>query len=152
MPFYEGVTKIPASFEIGDHWEFDRRSARWAFDYVDFHTQVVYSAAIKDVRKAQEKWEKGAMDRTPEIDAQAMALYKKSPDQARQFLTDYSLNNANLVVNAWWNLGDELMVKYMHLWQYDVQQRSRKPLEYPEWWLRELVKYNQLQPQAEVKK
>ncbi len=92
------------------------------------------------------------MDRTPEIDAQAMALYKKSPEQARQFLTDYSNNNANLVVNAWWNLGDELMVKYMHLWQYDIQQRSRKPLEYPEWWLRELVKYNQLQPQSEVKK
>ncbi len=152
MPFYAGVTSIPASFEIGDHWEFDRRSARWAFDYVDFHTQVVYSAAIKDVRKAQETWEKGAMDRTPEIDAQALRLYEKSPEQARRFLTDYCLNNANLVVNAWWNLGDELMVKYMHLWQYDIQRRSRKPLEYPEWWLRELVRYNQLQPQADVKK
>jgi dipeptidase len=152
MPLYQGITSIPASFEIGDHWEFDRRSARWAFDYVDFHTQVVYSHAIKDVRQAQEKWEKGAIDRTAEIDAQALQLYKKSPDLARQYLTDYSTNNANLVVNAWWNLGDQLMVKYMHLWQYDVQGRGRKPLEYPEWWLRELVKSNQLQPRPEVKK
>ena len=152
MPFYAGVTRIPPSFEIGDHWEFDRRSARWAFDYVDFHTQVVYSHAIKDVRQAQDRWEKGAFDRTPEIDAQALQLYKKSPEQARQFLTDYSNNNANLVVNAWWDLGDQLMVKFMHHWQFDIQERKRKPLEYPEWWLRELVKQNQLPPQPAPKK
>jgi len=152
MPFYAGVTKIPPSFEIGDHWEFDRRSARWAFDYVDFHTQVVYSHAIKDVRRAQDTWEKGAFDRTPTIDAQALELHKKSPEQARQFLTDYCNNNANLVVNAWWELGDRLMVKFMHLWQYDMQERKRTPLEYPEWWLRELVKQNQLPPQPAPKK
>ena len=151
MPFYQGVTRIPESFEFGDHWEFDRRSARWAFDYVDFHTQVVYSYAIKDVRKAQEKWEKTAIDRTPEIDAYALQLYKKSPEQARQYLTDYCHNNANLVINAWWNLGDELLVKYKHFWYYDMQERKRKPLEYPEWWLHELVKYNQLSPQPEPK-
>jgi dipeptidase len=151
MPFYQGVTKIPESFKIGDHWTFDRKSARWAFDYVDFHTQVVYSAAIKDVRKAQEKWEKPLLERTPEIDAYALQLYNKSPEQARQYLTDYCINNANLVINAWWELGDELLVKYNHLWYYDIQERKRKPLEYPEWWLRELVKYNNLQPQPEPK-
>jgi dipeptidase len=152
MPFYQGVTGIPESFESGDHWEFDRRSARWAFDYVDFHTQVVYSYAIKEVRKAQEKWEKAAIDRTPEIDAYALQLYRKSPDQARQYLTDYCNNNANLVVNAWWSLGDELMVKYMHFWYYDIRERKREPLKYPEWWLREVVRYNQLSPQPETKK
>ena len=50
MPLYAGITSIPRSFEIGDHWEFNRDAARWAFDYVDFHTQVVYSKAIEDVR------------------------------------------------------------------------------------------------------
>jgi dipeptidase len=149
MPFYQGVTKIPESFKLGDHWEFDRRSARWAFDYVDFHTQVIYSYAIKDVRQAQEKWEKTAVARIPETDQDALALYKKSPEQARQYLTEYCMNNANLVVDAWWKLGDELLVKYNHLWYYDVQERKRKPLEYPDWWLRELIKYNSLHPQPE---
>jgi dipeptidase len=151
MPFYQGVTKIPESFKIGDHWTFDRKSARWAFDYVDFHTQVVYSHAIKEVRKMQEKWEKPLLERAPEIDQYALQLYNKSPEQARQYLTDYCLNTANLVINAWWELGDELLVKYNHLWYYDIQERKRKPLEYPEWWLRELVKYNNLQPQPEPK-
>ncbi len=150
MPFYQGVTRIPESFKIGDHWQFDRKSARWAFDYVDFHTQVVYSHAIKEVRKAQEKWEKPLLERTPEIDAYALQLYKKSPERAREYLTDYCINNANLVINAWWELGDELLVKFNHLWYYDMQDRKRKPLEYPEWWLRELVRYNNLQPQPEA--
>ncbi len=151
MPFYQGVTKIPRSFEIGDHWVFDRKSARWAFDYVDFHTQVVYSYAIQDVRKAQEKWEKPVVERTPEIDKKALELYNQSPDLARQYLTEYCNNNANLVINAWWELGDQLLVKYNKLWIYNVKERKREALEFPEWWLRELVKYNDLKPRPEGK-
>lgn len=151
MPFYQGVTEIPKSFEIGDHYEFDRKSARWAFDYVDFHTQVAYSYAIQDVRAAQEKWEKPFIERTPEIDKKALELYNQSPDLARQYLTEYCNNNANLVVNAWWELGDQLLVKYNKVWIYDAQERKRKPMVFPDWWLRELVKYNGLKPAPEEK-
>ncbi|MBN2247039.1 MAG: C69 family dipeptidase [Candidatus Aminicenantes bacterium] len=147
MPFYAGVTGIPRSFEIGDHWEFSRDSARWAFDYVDFHTQVLYSLAIQDVRKAQEKWEKSVVDMTPFIDQHAQELYKKDPTQASQFLTDYCHRNANTVINEWWKLGDELLVKYNHLWIYDIKNRKRNALQFPDWWLEELVKYNQLTPE-----
>ncbi len=146
MPFYQGVTKIPRSFEFGDHWEFDRKSARWAFDYVDFHSMVVYSYAIKDVRKAQDKWEKAAIKRTTDIDNHALKLYKKSPAQATEYLNDYCNNNAELVVDAWWDLGDQLLVKYNKLWYYNARERKREALKYPDWWLRELVKYNNLQP------
>jgi len=149
MPFYQGVSRIPKSFEFGDHWVFDRKSARWAFDYVDFHTMVVYSYAIKDVRKAQEKWEQGMIEQIPAIDEYLLKLYKESPENARQYLTDFSNNNANLVVNAWWELGDALLVKYNHLWIFGAEDRSRKMIEYPDWWLRELVKYNNLKPVEE---
>jgi dipeptidase len=149
MPFYAGVTAIPHSFEVGDHWTFSRDSARWAFDYVDFHTQVVYSRAIEDVRQAQKTWENAALDRTPLIDEFAAQLCKKDPALARQFLTDYCLGNANRVVDAWWSLGDELLVKYNHLWVYDTQTRKRGPLTFPDWWLKLLVEYNKLQPAAQ---
>jgi len=151
MPLYEGITEIPRSFEIGDHWEFNRNSARWAFDYVDFHTQVLYSYAIQDVREAQIKWEKSAVDRTPEIDKLAAELYKTNPAQAQQFLTDYCLGNANRVIDAWWKLGDDLLVKYNHLWSYDVKTRKRNPIKFPDWYLKLLVDYNKLVPQEEKK-
>jgi dipeptidase len=152
MPLYAGITKIPQSFEIGDHWEFNRKSARWAFDYVDFHAQVVYSHAIKDVRKAQEKWEGSAVAKTLTNDKFAHELYKEDPAEARKFLTDYCVNNANRVIDAWWELGDKLLVKYNHLWLYDIEARKTNRLQYPEWWLRELVKYDKLVPQEPPKK
>jgi dipeptidase len=152
MPLYAGITAIPRSFEIGDHFEFNRESARWAFDYADYHTQPVYSLAIQDVREAQKVWEGQALERTPLIDAFATELYNKDPAQARRFLTDYSIRNAENVVAAWWKLGDDLLVKYNHMWVYDVATRKRGPLKFPDWWLKLLVEYNQLQPKAQEKK
>jgi len=151
MPFYIGVTGIPRSFEVGDHWNFSRDSARWAFDYVDFHTQVVYSLAIQDVRKAQEKFEVPAIERTPGIDRLALEIYQKDPAKARQFLTDYCLNNAEAVVKAWWDLGDSLLVKYNKLWIYDTATRKREPLKFPDWYLKMLVEHNQI-PEAQPDK
>jgi len=152
MPLYAGITSIPRSFEIGDHFEFNRQSARWAFDYVDFHTQVVYSKAIEDVRAAQAIWEKPIVDRTPTIDSFALELHKKDPAAARKFLTDYCLGNAQRVIDAWWKLGDDLLVKYNHLWVYDAKTRKRNPMIFPDWWLKLLVEYNGLKPRPEEKK
>lgn len=152
MPFYAGVTKIPDSFKIGDHWEFDRKSARWCFDYTDYHVQPMYSYAVKDIRIAQKKWEGGAVKRTARIDRRAKELYQKDPKLAREYLTEYCNNNANLVIDAWWKLGDMLLVKYNHLWIYDIENRKRKRVEYPKWWLEELIKYNKLKPVEEKKK
>jgi dipeptidase len=130
---------------------FNRESARWAFDYVDFHAQVAYSHAIQDIKKAQEKWESAAIDRVPAIDITARELHRQSPSLAATFLTDYCVNNANKVVDAWWELGDNLLVKYNHLSIYDTEGRSRKNLPYPEWWLKEVIKYHNLKPQPKKK-
>jgi dipeptidase len=151
MPLYAGIAEIPRSFQIGDHWEFNRESARWAFDYVDFHTQVLYSLAIQDVREAQKKWEKSAVDRTPLIDKNALELHQKDPAAAAKYLTDYCLGNASAVVNAWWDLGNQLLVKFNHLWIYDGKTRKRNALPFPDWYLRALVEYNKLKPQEEKK-
>ncbi len=151
LPPYNGMTEIPRSFQIGDHWHFDRESARWAFDTVDFHTQVLYNLAIEDVRTAQVRWEKSAVDRTPLIDKNALELHAKDPAAAIGYLDDYCLTNARAVIDAWWGLADELLVKYNHLWIYDVQNRKRNPLTFPDWYLKALVEHNNLKPQEEKK-
>ncbi|MGB9836118.1 MAG: dipeptidase [Candidatus Saccharicenans sp.] len=136
MPFYAGVTELPGSFSVGDHWVLNRDSARWAFDYVDFHVQVIYDQAIKDVQQAQLKYEKAIIDQIPEIDRKALELYKKNPREAQKFLTGFCLNNAQNVVKAWWELGDQLFVKYNHLYLYDVEKRTyqRRFPNYPDLW------------------
>jgi dipeptidase len=126
VPLYAGITDVPESFKVGDHWEFSRESARWAFDYVDFHTQPVYSEAIKDVQAAQAKYEPSVISRIPEIDQEAAALLAKSPQEAAGYLTGFCLSHAEEVVKAWWKLGDDLLVKYNHLGYYDAAKRTRE--------------------------
>jgi dipeptidase len=153
IPFYAGVTDIPKSFSVGDHWVLNREAARWAFDYVDFHVQVAYNAAITDVREAQRTWEDGAVARVPEIDAQAADLFKKRPADAARFLTGYCLTNAKNVVDAWWKLGDDLWVKYDHVQFYDAKKRTggRIPTANPDWWNR-AVRAHDVLTEADTKK
>jgi len=136
MPFYAGATELPKSFAVGDHWVLSRDSARWAFEYVDFHVQPVYAEALADVKAVQAKWEGDAAAQVAEVDKQASALVAKSPKKAAALLTGFGLNNAQNVVAAWWKLGDDLLVKYNHFSAYDAPKRSRvrgKP-EYGTWW------------------
>jgi dipeptidase len=125
IPLYAGMTAVPKSFTVGDHFVFNRASARWAFDYVDFHAQVVYNAAIEDVKKAQLEHEGGAVQKIAEIDTQAQALYAKSPAKAREYLTKTCIDQADRIVAAWWELGDKLLVKYNHFGYYDSEKRAR---------------------------
>ena len=152
MPLYAGITATPESFSIGDHWVFNRESARWAFDYVDFHTLVAYSHAIKDVKKAQADWETSAIERVTSIDITAKELYGQNPALAAEYLTDYCVNNAEKVIDAWWELGNRLLVKYNHLSIYDTENRKRTNLPYPESWLKEVIKYHNLEPQEPAEK
>jgi dipeptidase len=136
IPLYAGAAAVPASFTVGDHFVLDRRSARWAFDYVDFHVQVAYNAAIEDVKAARKTWEDGAFAKVTEVDTRAAELYKRSPGEALKFVTGFTLNNAQSVVDAWWKLGDDLWVKYNHLALYEIEKRrsGRIPTANPEWW------------------
>ena len=145
MPLYAGITAVPQSFMVGDHYVFSRDSARWAFDYVDFHTQVAYSLAMEDVIKARDKWEKTAVERTQVIDEFANQLYKNDEGQARAFLTDYCLTNADRVVKAWWELGDFLLVKFNHFRLYDPEKRRTGRLRLPDWWNKAVVEMDKLE-------
>ena len=147
VPFYAGVNDLPGSYRVGDHWEFSRDSARWAFDYTDYHVQVVYAAAIEDIREAQAKWEGPAIARTGEIDRQAGELYAQDPAKAAEFLTGYCLDNARAVVAAWWELGDRLLIKYNKFGTYNTEKRTAersKTQMMPDWWKKMVKVYDAL--------
>jgi dipeptidase len=146
IPLYCGITEFPESFSLGDHFVFDRKSARWAFDYVDYHTQVAYSYAIEDVKTAQEKWESITFQKIQAMDNAALEMYEKDPVDAIAFITDFCLNNAKSVVDAWWELGDDLLVKYNHFGIYDPATRRPGRIQTPDWWNRAVVEQDKLQP------
>jgi len=148
IPFYSGVNDIADSFTVGNHWEMNRDSARKAMDYVDFHTAVAYNVIIGDVKEAQFKWEGDALTRTSAVDLKAYELYIQDPEEAKKYLTDYCIDNANKVVDAWWKLGDDLFVKYNHFRIYTMEDGEGKAgrITLPEWYQRIIVEVDGLTP------
>ena len=72
-----------------------------------------YSFMIEDIRKVQTELENGYREVLPAIDKAALALYEKSPEEARRFLTWYSTTTADQATARWKKLGEYLMVKYI---------------------------------------
>lgn len=78
------------------------------------------------------------MLRQPDVDAAAAALYKQSPDLARDYLTDFSVRRGEKVVARWRTLFEQLMVKYLDGNVRDAQGNVTHP-DYPESWRRRMA-------------
>jgi dipeptidase len=64
------------------------------------------------VDKVRKAFEEEVFQKQKEIEAKALAFYKKNPKKARKFLTQYSNDWMNRLTKAYWKLGDDLLSKY----------------------------------------
>lgn len=145
MPFYCGITEMPESFTIGNHWEFDRDAARWAFDYVDYVMLPFYQVTLPYVEAAQARYESRAIAEVAVVDEFALKLYEQNTTKAQAYLTDFCVQNANQVVDAWWTLGDTLVMYFAHGYDYTIPGRKGS-LSAPEWYLRGIIELDELAP------
>ena len=74
-----------------------------------------------------------------EIDAAAVALYKKSPGLARDYLTDYSDRQSARVIKRWQRLAMELFMRYMDGNVRDSQGEVTHP-PLPKAWYQHIIK------------
>ena len=88
------------------------------------------------------------MTRTSLIDKKAYDLYLEDPQKAKDYLTEYCIDNANQVVDAWWNLGDDLFVKYNHFKVYTMENGKGKSgrILIPEWYQYLIIEKDNLYP------
>lgn len=151
-PMYSSMTRVPETFAEGngDMLTYSPNSAFWAFNRVSNFAYLRYDLISKDVKKVQQEFENRFLAYTPAIDKAVTELYESDPAVAREFLTDYSVNIGNQVVNRWIELADFLLVKYMdgNLKPEENGKFLRNPFGYPatpehpgypEWWLRKLI-------------
>ena len=151
-PFYAGMTHVPFthSEDNGDFLTYSETSAFWVFQRVSHFAYLFYDRAIVDIRKKQNELRDRYEAMVPAIDAAAMVLYKTNPELAANYLTDFSHNTANQLVNEWRNLGNFLLVKYLdgnvkqekdgeflrNQWGFPL---NPKHPEYPENWKKILI-------------
>ncbi len=132
IPLYAGTTKLPEAFDIGNRAEFDRKSAFWAFNFIGNFAQLRFNAMIEDIKAKRAELEGKFLADQASIDQQALDLYKKDPNQARAFVTDYTNKAAQQTYEEWWKLADSLIVKYQDN-GVNVQGGTRPPGPSKEW-------------------
>ncbi len=152
-PMYCGITKVPECFRVGngDMLTYSETAAFWVFNQVSNFTYLRYNYMIKDVQKVQKELEDKFVAYTPVVDKAAEMLYNDDKNRAREFLTEYSVNEANNMTKRWKKLGQFLLVKYID-GNIKVEKEGKfvrtkegmavHPQQpgYPEWWLKAIVK------------
>lgn len=141
VPMYAGIRSAPFNYAVGtgDFETFTWDSAFWVFNFVANWSYGRYKDIAADVRVEQQKLESDFAARQPGIEKAALALFKQSPELARDYLTSYSHEQAARTVERWRKLGTELLVKYLDGNVRDAQGKVTHP-GYPKAWTERVLK------------
>lgn len=71
-----------------------------------------WQEAIQDVWEVRNPFEERLFNERDRIDSEALALYKKDPEKALEYITDYTRANMEEVLKMYNDLHDRLIVKY----------------------------------------
>ena len=141
VPMYCAVKDVPHSFKEGTgSWnEFSWDSAFWTFNFVANYTYSRYDEMIVDVQKVQRELEGTFLGQQAEVEQKAQALYAQSPLLAREYLTEYSCRQGELVTARWKKLGEFLIWKYLDGNVRDAKGEVTHPAYNADWY-RKIVK------------
>lgn len=114
-PMYCSITETPECYKEGngDLYTFSWTSSFWIHNWVSNMVYARYDMMHADLEKTQKELENKFLADQPSIEKEASELYKKSPQQAIQYLTKYSNESAQYAFDKWKKLGEFLMIKYM---------------------------------------
>jgi len=108
VPWYLGITKVPAAYTNGsysealaEHFNFDKKNyvkesglAYWAFsDFAD-QTDKEYGRQIGSLRKAKAAFENNLFSAQAPFEQKVLKEYQKNPAKAKVLLTDYTVKAA----------------------------------------------------------
>ena len=113
VPLYCGINDVPESFKIpGKKTGYTTDSAWWAFNRLGTITAHRWGDMRKDVDAVWKPLQKELFENQKRFEEEALQLFKDKPEEGKNYLTNYSVQWGNNVVQRAWKLGDELWTKY----------------------------------------
>ncbi len=115
VPIYASITEAPESYRQGkaDLYTFDFDAAFWVNNLVANQCYSRYSMMIPDVRKVQGRLENRFARNVHKTDETACELLKQDRAKAIEFLTNYSVDNAQQATREYQELVKYLFVKFL---------------------------------------
>jgi dipeptidase len=139
VPLYCGIDTVPKSYAVGSIKKFSWDSAWWVFNFVANFANLRYSYMLPEIQAVQSELESNFLKLQPWVENTAVDLSMFHPELLTDYLTNYSISQAELVVNRWRELGEHLITKYNDGYVKDENDRAQEE-GYPETWLKEVVK------------
>ena len=140
-PMYAGIRKVPRNFAVGvaDRGTFSWDSSFWVFNWVANQAYARWSDIVVDVQKEQRALEAGFFADQAEVEKTAVEKYRRSPEAARKYLTEYSVRQGEKVHAHWRRLGEQLVVKYIDGNVRDAAGKVNHP-RHTDSWYRHIVR------------
>jgi len=113
IPVYAGTTDLPDSYKTpGRPNGFTRESAWWAFNRMGTLAAQRWGDMHHDVDAVWNPMQEELFKNQKDFEARALELYNEDPQKCSEYLTDYTMEWGNKVVDEAWKLGDFLWTKY----------------------------------------
>ncbi len=112
VPLYCGITSVNPKLKTYNPDKYSPQSLKWAIDFVDNLLYLRWQDAYRDVVKARTPLENKIFADQPAVEKEALALYKKHPKKAREYLTRYSAKVTDEIFDLYTALRFELLEKY----------------------------------------
>jgi dipeptidase len=112
VPIYAGNLSVAETYNIFDPNKYDEKSARWAIDFVDNLANLKFQEISKDVQTVRNPFENEMFAKQTQVETEAQNLYKKSPQQAQEYLTSYSNGLMNKVTEMYIGLRNSIITNY----------------------------------------
>ncbi len=112
IPVYAGTTDLPESYKTPGRDGFTYKSAWWAFNRTGTLAAQRWGDMHKDVDAVFGPMQKEVFENASAFEEEVLKLHKKNPEKAKEKLTEYTMRWGNKVVDAAWQLGNDLWTKY----------------------------------------
>jgi dipeptidase len=136
MPLYPGFEAMPKALETMSVLTLQRESAWWAFAAVGNYASLKWCYMIRDIRARADNREGLSGKAVAETDAKALEiLAKKGTKACRAYLSKRSAEIVAETMGDWWQLFDELIVKYNSGGITTSAEHVMESAPYPRSWL-----------------
>ena len=113
VPIYSSATDVAVPYKTpGRINGYTRDSAWWAFNRLGTLTAQRWGDMRHDVRKVWDPMQQELLNNQKQVEEKALKLLNKDRKKAVSFLTEYSIQWGEKVVDQAWDLGDLLWTKY----------------------------------------
>lgn len=113
-PIYCGNTKQPECYNThgADAVTFSDKNAFWVCNWVSNMVYPRYSLMFGSLKSVRDSLETSYFAEQSKVEEKAISLYKESPENAVDYLTEYSMEKAQQMLDRWKQLATYLIVKY----------------------------------------